>query len=187
MKELSDYSGDFKQDIQFKDFSKESLIDLLNMYCRFYKAIDGFWYLTVMNKVDEKTAIECDIAVWDKQFRYEMKRITQLLNIKGKDLTAFLKCFQFNPWSWNAKYKIEFINNNSALWTVFRCPTIESLEKEGKGRDKVFCKSVETRMFESFVKSFNPDITVKYLKLPPRQTKEDICCQWEFKLNKSTG
>ncbi len=184
MKELTDYSGEFNPDIQFHDFSKDVLAELTRLYCKFHMSLDGFWYLTVMNEFNEETATKYDISVWEKQSRYEIKRITELLNIRERDIPAFFKWLQFNPFNWNMDHKLEPKSSNHGIWTVYKCPTLEALKKEGKGRDGYFCSTVELSIFETFARNFNPDIKVKYLKLPPRPEEEGICCLWEFFIEK---
>ena len=185
MNEFKAYSGEFNPDLTPNSFSRELLVELMKLYSKLYLAIDGFWYLSVMNKVDEATATECDIWVWEKQARYEMKRIVSLLDIKDRDIAAFFKCLQFSPWVWNLEQKMEVKNKNLGIWTIMRCPTLEALEKEGKGRDKYFCKSVEIRIFGALASSFNPSIEFEYLKLPPKKSDNEPCCQWQFKIKHS--
>jgi hypothetical protein len=42
---------------------------------------------------------------------------------------------------------------------------------------------VETRLFEIRAKAINPKMKVTPLKLPPRKSKDEIACQWEFRLD----
>lgn len=182
MDKLDKYGGDFIPNLNPNIFPKELLVELVKLYSKFYLAIDGFWYLSVMNKVDEAAATECDIWVWQKQARYEIKRLVSLLNLRERDIAAFFKCLQFSPWVWNLEQRMEVKNKNLGIWTIMRCPTLEALEKEGKGRDKYFCKSVETRIFGSLASSFNPAIEFEYLKLPPKRHEGDFCCRWQFKI-----
>ena len=41
MKELKDYSGPFKRDLKYEDFSKEALVKLLQVYCKELLTISG--------------------------------------------------------------------------------------------------------------------------------------------------
>lgn len=182
MRRLRDYSGQLNPKIKLENFSKDVLVKLLKMYSRLYLAIDGFWYLSVKEKVNNDMALACDFWVWGKQCKNEMERITQLLNIQGKDVSSFLKTLQLSPWMWNYQYEIEVKNSNFGILTVIQCPTLEALEKEGEGREKTFCKTVEAAIFKMYVDCFNPQIGVNYLKLPPRKSKDEIACQWEFKM-----
>lgn len=71
--------------------------------------------------------------------------------------------------------------------TIHRCPILEALENEGEGRDRTFCQTVETEMMDFYAKNFNPKLRANYLKIPPRQSKDDICCIWEFILEDKTN
>ena len=50
MKELVDYSGKFDPHFSHDKFTKKTLLKLLKAYSEYVPRIDGFWYLTVMNK-----------------------------------------------------------------------------------------------------------------------------------------
>jgi hypothetical protein len=59
---------------------------------------------------------------------------------------------------------------------------LEALEREGEGREKTFCKDVEPVMFKMFVDCFDSQIEVNHLRVPPRENRDEIACQWEFRL-----
>jgi hypothetical protein len=182
LRRLEDYNGPLNPDIKLEDFSKDVLLKLLKTYGRLYLAIDGFWYLSVKEKVNNDMALACDLWVWERQCKNEIQRITKLLNIHGKDVISIFKFFQLSPWTWNLQYEMEIRNKNLGILTVVRCPTLEAMEKEGEEREKTFCKDVESTIFKMYVDYFNPQIGVQYLKLPPRKNKDEIACQWEFKM-----
>ena len=184
MERLNDYSGQFLPDLKASDFSPDKLIDLIALYSKLYLALDGFWYLTVKERVGNNEALACNSRTWEKFCRYEMAKITELLNISGSDVITFLKGMQILPWFQNVKYKIEIRNQHSAVLTITYCPTLESLEKEGTGREREICKLSEPLLFKHYASFFNPDIKVKCLKSPPRKRKAEICCQWEFTCDK---
>ena len=182
MKELRDYSGEFCPELKLEDFSADTLSKLLRMYAKLYMALDGFWYLTVKERLGNDEALACDIKTWESQARYEMAKITKQLNIEGNDVIALMKALQFSPWSLQQQYKIESNNPNSAMLTITRCPTLEALEKEGEGREVEICDIVDPKFFKHLATFFNPHIEVRCIKSPPRKSKDEICCQWEFRL-----
>ncbi|MBM4451789.1 MAG: hypothetical protein FJ013_03340 [Chloroflexi bacterium] len=187
MKELTDYSGEFNPKLKPEDLSKELLVDLLKLYGRLYRAVDGFWYLAVMDKVNEETATECDFAVWEQMAKYEVERINKISGVQGTDVPAFMKYLQLSPWAWNMEWDVELSDADSAVLTVTKCYTLEALEREGKGRDGSFCKEIETKMWDIWAAGLNPNIKFTYTKLPPRKSKDDICCQWKVEMaGKST-
>ena len=182
MNKLSDYSGEPMPDLKLTNFSYNTLVELLKLYSRFYMALDGFWYLTIKERFSNEEALACDIEVWDKVRKYELTRITKLLNIQGKDIAALVKGMQISPWFRVIESKFEFRNKNSAILTVTDCPTLNALEKEGEGREDQICNIVEPKILKDYAHFFNPNIKVKCLKSPPRKNKGGICCQWQFTL-----
>ena len=63
MQNIKTYAGEFIPELKPEHFSRELLVDLVKLYSKLYLAIDGFWYLSVMNRIDELTATECDILI----------------------------------------------------------------------------------------------------------------------------
>ena len=182
MKELSDYSGEFLPNLKLNDFSPTTLAELLTLYAKLYLAMDASWYLTVKERLGNKEALACDIQTWESMCKYEMAMIKRQLKIRGNDVTTFMKATQVCPWFQLIESKIEIKNKNSAMLTVTYCPTLNALEQEGEGREDEICNIVEPKILKGFASVFNPDIQVKCLKSPPRKSKDDICCQWEFSL-----
>lgn len=179
MKKLTDYNGPFLPRLQLKDFSKETLISLIKLYSKLYMALDGFWYLSIKERFGNDEALKCDEWVWAKSHRFELKNLTQLLKIEGDGIEPFLKAFQLIPWAWNLDSTIEMHGAGHALLTIHRCPTLESLEKEGKGRETSICKDIDLKIFQDYARFFSPKLRVKPLKLPPRKGPEEIACQWD--------
>jgi hypothetical protein len=179
---LDDYSGDFNPDLKPSDFSHAALEKLIRTYAQLYKALDGFWYLKVMDRSGNDEALTCDIAVWEKLGLYEMEKISRAFNITGKDVKSVMKAFQLTPWAWNIRSEFEVLSDNHVIWKVNHCPTVNALEREGTGRENDICNNVEVRLNQLYASFFNPDIKVTCLKTPPRTGKDDYYCRWEFKL-----
>ncbi len=180
MTELKDYSGPYRPNFKLEDFSKEALIRLVRLYCRFHHAIDGFWYLAVKENINNEQALACDIWVWEKAVRYHIRHLTEVMSIHGDDVATLMKILQLGPFFVNLRYEIKLIDRNHSLLTINQCPTLEALEKEGGGRIKEICDIVDTRMFKQYAKSINSNMQVKVLKLPPRRSQGELCCQWEY-------
>ena len=132
---LNDYSGELLADIDLGMFTKEALIDLLELYGKLWLATDGFWYLTVKERLRNEDALACDLSFWEKYSKYEAQRLTKIMGIKGNDVAAFIKNFQVSPWFRNLEHKLEIKTRNHILLTVVNCPTLLALEKEGEGRE----------------------------------------------------
>jgi len=182
--ELPDYSGPFDPDFSHDRFTKEMLLKLLKTYNEYMLRIDGFWYLTVMDRWGNDEAFDCDIKVWEKAILYELKVMTEALNIHGDDVATVMKYLQANPWMWIYDYEINMKSADHAIFTFRTCPTLFSLEKEGTGRERPICQELEPRLYNTMAHYFNPNIKVIGLKVPPRTDYNDVCCQWEYKLER---
>ena len=180
LKELKDYDGEFQPSLRLEDLSHETLVKLLTIYSQLYIGMDGFWYLAVQERSGDKEALACDFRAWERATRYEMKKITEGLDIRGNDVAAFMKALQLTPWCQKMEYKIDIADANNATLTVTYCPTLDALEKEGKGREVETCTVVEPWAMKQYASFFNPAIEVKCLAAPPREKKDGICCQWAF-------
>jgi len=182
MGELKDYSGEFRPDLRLDDFSADTLANLADLYCRLFRAMDGFWYLCIKERHGDQEALACDLKVWENMCRYEMEKITKAMNIRGNEITALVKTLQIEPLFQQTQSEVEFKNKNNAIFTVKRCPILEALEKEGEGREQRICAQVSAEILRNYVAYFNTEIKTKCLQAPPRKNKGDICCRWEFSL-----
>ena len=126
----------------------------------------------------------CDKWVWERVLKYITHDIARLMKVHGKDVVDFMKVLQARPLHLVLKEKMEVINRNDVVLTVIHCPTLKALEREGEGREETHCELACAVMRRKHAELFNPEIEVRCLKLPPRESKEEICCQWQYKLDK---
>jgi len=182
MGDIRDYSGEYNPDLKMEDFSPQFLTELLQMYGKFYMAIDGFWYLGVKEHIDNETALKVDLWVWDKAPRYELKRLAKMAGIEGDGIDAVFKFLQIVPWMQITEFRAELESPKRGILTVTKCSTLEALEREGTGREGEICSQVDTIALTAYAHFFNPKIRVEPLFLPPREDREGICCRWEFTL-----
>lgn len=182
MAELKEHSTQFDSDLRIEDLPKDTLVKLLRLYAQLYWKLDGFWYLSAKERVNNEEALTCDIWVWERQTKQEISGLTKLLKIDGNDVMSMMKTLQVSPWGFSHKFEVEFKNRNDAVLTFTYCPALEALEKEGEGREQTICRVVDPVVKRRFAGLFNPAIEVVPLKLPPRESREGVCCQWRFRL-----
>jgi len=182
MPEIVDYSGPFDPKFTHDKLNKETLLKLLKTYNEYMLRIDGFWYLTVMKKWGNDEAFDCDVKVWERAQLWEMKAISAVLNINGDDVATVFKYFQVSPWMHIYTSVMDLRDPNHGIITITHCPTLISLEKEGTGREKLICQELEPKLMGIQAHFFNPKIEAIGVKLPPRTSYSDCCCQWEYKL-----
>ncbi len=102
MKGLTDYSGEFDPELRFEDFSKETLVKLLRVYTKLYQTVDGIWYLSVKERINNRDAVACDLWVWERMYRIEMVRLCKTLNIRRDGVVSLIKALQSSVHGSNA-------------------------------------------------------------------------------------
>jgi len=158
MSDLEDYSGEFKPDLNLTDFSKEALVRLLVAASKMYLGADGMWTTVIRKRYGDDVALSCSKEVWDTNWKQEMRRPTEAMNIHGNDIASMFKYFQIDP-GFAVMFDIDYElkdDGKYGLMTVTKCRTT--------------------------ARAFNPKIKTTILKMPPRKNKDEIPCQWEFKL-----
>ncbi|HJT93501.1 MAG TPA: DUF6125 family protein [Mycobacterium sp.] len=191
MDELDDFSGPFNPDFKAEDLSKEALLKLWRSTCRLLIGIDGHWASRVREKLGEEVTFEINNGVWEDMVSREKRWITDGMNLVGNDLETFFKFQQINPATAGImEIDLELESPNKGTMTVTKCSVLESCEKLGMPERQKACCDMDVIYFPNQAREVNPNIKTKCLKLPPRQSKDEIACKWEFTLDpedESTG
>ncbi|MGQ4598892.1 DUF6125 family protein [Nocardia sp. R6R-6] len=186
-KELDDLSGPFDPDFKPEDLSKEALLKLWRSTCRLLIGIDGHWATRVREKLGEEATFEINNGVWEDMVAREKRWITDGMNMTGNDLATFFKFQQVNPATAGImEIELDLESANKGTMTVTRCSVLESCEKLGMPERQKACCDMDVIYFPNQAREINPNIETKCLKLPPRQSKDEIACKWEFTLEPQT-
>jgi hypothetical protein len=169
-------------DLKLENLSRGELIDLVKLSSRMILALDGFWYLSVKDIAGNEKALNVDNWVWEKVMKFYVDELAKLLNVRGRDIADYMKVMGPRPEGLVLEERVEVLNRNDAIRTVTHCPTIVAMEKEGEGRDAIHCDAACAQMRGKHSKLFNPAIKVTCLKKPPRKSKDDAFCQFEYKI-----
>jgi hypothetical protein len=182
-KEMNDYSGPWNPDLRFDDFSKEFLLKLMHVWQYAWLQMTEAWYDAVKQNVDRATADKCETEAWLRIGDRVNPRYAKLANIKLNTIVDSLKALQLpldNTTGGLFPSQFEIINPNHVIQTVTRCRSLEYFEANEPERIYNVCHINEPQMWRRYL--INPKIKVTPLKLPPRQSKDDIACKWEFTL-----
>jgi len=185
MGELQDYSGALKPDLKMADFSKEALISLWSVTGLQYCALDGIWYNLIRERFGEELARELDAEAWRRQTPLEVRWTRQALNIWGNDVEAVMKWLQVDIGSGPVfpEFTCELKSKNVGVMTVKKCRGLDYFERHGETDLMInSCHVVDVEGFKNLARMFNPKMKCTPLKLPPRESPDDIACQWEFRL-----
>jgi hypothetical protein len=183
MPEMNDYSCPFKPDLTFEDFSKEFLLKLMTVWQFAWIRMAGVWYDEVQTRCGSDVANECNLQAWEKVAQQVNPRYPKIANIQLNTVLDSLKCLQL-PLDNNIGplYPVEYDikNPNHVIMTITQCRSLIYYERQAPEMIKPVCHELEEATIRHYL--INPKIKVTPLKLPPRQSQEEIACQWEFKL-----
>ena len=124
MEELKDYSGPFRQNVKYEDFSKDVLVKLLKGYSDGMNVLNMLWMMEVRKRLGDDATKEILLDVWRAMGPVEMGCPMKAANIEGNDVETYCKINQLVPSFAHDVYKYEFDvkNKNHAILTVWECP-----------------------------------------------------------------
>jgi hypothetical protein len=178
----ANYRQESNSELEFKDLPRDALVKLLKLYSNLLRSVDGLWYLGLKDRVGNEEALAYNNWLWERTIRkYLVNDIKEILQIDGTSIVDFVRVLQARPMYFGLGEEIKRKNDNEFIINVPKCPVLEALEREGEGRDAIHCRLACTMMREKQAEFFNPNIQVRALKLPPRKSRDEICCRWEYK------
>jgi hypothetical protein len=189
--ELDDYSGPYRPDLKFEDFSKEALVRLLRAYRTIFVGLMGMWNTVNRERMSVEEAFALDADVYERQLgKFEVPLLKQAMKIEGDDVETLLKIFQMCPDGAGEEFyefDYDLKNRDHAVLTFTKCPSLFYFEAKGSEQDvQCLCGpgGVEDRAFVEFCRILNPRMKSTALQVPPRTDKSGICCRWEFKIDR---
>lgn len=187
MAELPDYSGEFKPDPKMTDFSKERLVKMWESAGKLSVAMLGTWVAIARERFGDDVAFELGMEVWKRQIVIERRLGREAGNFWGDDVATIFKYFQTDPGTGPiCEQEFDLKNNNHGVWTVTHCRGLEFAEKIGDTALQPHICAWDRMCLQETLPlcGYNPRLKVTPLKLEPRPRKnrDEICCQWEFKI-----
>ena len=187
--ELKDYSGPLRPDLRFTDFSREQLGRMYSLAHHYNYRITRGYRDYIRQEWGPEVLAEAHEAVWGNALVNDTYNFTtETMNIKGQDLEAFMKHWQVDLNSQPGDYFdviIEMPSKDRGVVTFNRCPVVEEYEAKGQTDElRSVCMSTCPPAIKSMAKLYNEDIDLNVLAMPPRKSKDHICCKFEV-FNKS--
>ncbi len=97
MPELTDYSGPYKHDLKFEDFSKDFLIKLMYAWQRAYLRLNAFWYQAVMERYGSEEADRFNLEIWSTVGEKVVSKFAKIGNFELNTVLDSLKLCQLTP------------------------------------------------------------------------------------------
>ena len=184
-KELDDLSGPFNPNLRHVDLSKEFLLKIMNIWQYAWITLSGMWYDEVRRRWGFDTANECELAAWVAMGKKVNPRYAKMANIQLNTVLDSMKAFQLpldnimRGGLFDGTFEIRGPNEVHVIYN--RCVALEGLERNWPERIVPLCHKLEKVMIEVY--SLNPRFEAIPLKLPPRKNKDEIACEWIFRLS----
>ena len=160
--------------------SREEMIQYIKFLSDLTMAVDGLWFMAAEKATDFDRALEMDINVWTGYAAVLVKRVRRNFSVKGVGLEALKDIIRHDPLWWTMAAVVTEDTPERLVFEVRDCQALIAMEK--MDRTKLTCEPVERAYLEALAAAVDPDIQVQALKLPPRESPDEICCRWAFTL-----
>jgi len=184
-KEYNDLSGPFDPDLRFEDLSKDFLLKLINIYQFAWVQLATSFMDVIRDRYSLQVAEDINLDAWRRMSKKVNPRYAKVGGIPMKTVVDSVKALQLpldNTIGPIYRMNYEVINDNHVIMSLPRCRTLEAIERDEPERIETICRKLEQIMIEHYL--MNDYIKVKPLKLPPRKSKDEVCCVWELTLEK---
>lgn len=162
-------------------FSKDQLIELIEIYSKNWLAMDGVWFQSVERKLGMDEAMYHDGEAWKRFTVIEAKRIKEFLKLPDNSgIEGLEKALKLRFYANINEDKIE-IEGNTLTYTSVNCRVQRARERKGMPFHP--CKSVGIIEYTEFAKTIDSRFTCECVSCYPDITDDECCCKWKFTLN----
>ncbi len=184
--ELKDYSGPFKPDLRLTDFSREQLARMYMTANDYFLETAIAFALHITAKYGLDAMYEAMYDVWVNKLTIPFHRmVTEGLHAKGDDVESIVKGLQvildWGPVTHDITF--EMPSKDRAMITCHRCLGVDLAEAIGGDFGQAVLLKIcqlDVDTTEEWARHFNPNMVANCLALPPRKSKDDPACKWEF-------
>ncbi len=161
-----------------ESFSKEQLIELIEIYSKNWLALDGVWFQSIEQSDGMDAAMFHDERAWERFTVIEARRIKSFLKLeKYPGLDGLEKALRLRFYGNLNQASFEY-RDNALIYTMERC-RVQSARRV-KGMPYHPCKSVGIIEYSGFAKTIDERIECRCLSCYPDVTDESCACKWEF-------
>jgi hypothetical protein len=177
----------YRPEPEWAGYSKERLVKLaLGSHEYLLAAIESWAFAIVMRDgLDEMFAFQW--ALWSEKLLPAAKDIkARWMRISGDTVEAFMKDIQVDATSFPGKafeMTFEMPEEEVGIFTFNKCVSVDQWEAMGRPdiAEKASHTSCPAAIIET-AKLYNPNMKVEILAIPPRVSKDDVCCKWRLSI-----
>lgn len=161
-------------------YSKEELIQLIDIYAKNWLAMDGVWFQSVESKHGMNEAMMHDAEAWRRFTVIEAKRIKAFLRLpEHSGLDGLAQALRLRFYARINDDRIER-EGDTLTYTSVDCRV--QTARQRKGMPFHPCKVVGEIEYSGFAKTIDERITCKCISCYPDITDHSFCCKWCFTL-----
>jgi len=177
----------YKPEPDWAKYSKERLVKLALGSHEFLLQVIESWALAIVMRdgLDEMFAFQW--ALWSEKLLPAAKDIKgRWMGISGNTVEAFMKDVQVDATSFPGKafeLTFEMPEEEVGIFTFNKCISVDQWEAMGRPdiAEKASHTSCPAAIIET-AKMYNPNMKVEILAIPPRVSKDDVCCKWRLSI-----
>lgn len=163
------------------DLSRTELVELIEIYCKNWLAMDGVWFQSVEGKYGMDEAMEHDCNIWRIFTNLEAQKIKRFLHLPERaGLTGLKQALELRLYANINKDEI-IIEGNTLIYRTLDCRVQNA--RRLKGMEFHPCKPVGLIEYSGFARVIDDRITCEALSCYPDMTDESCSCAWKFTLH----
>ncbi|MDR3648437.1 MAG: hypothetical protein P4L20_05050, partial [Acidimicrobiales bacterium] len=177
----------YKPRPDWAQYSKERLVKLALGSHEYLLAAIESWALAIVMRdgLDEMFAFQW--TLWSEELLPAAKDIkSRWMGISGDTVEAFMKDIQVDATSFPGKafeMTFEMPEKEVGIFTFNKCVSVDQWEAMGRPdiAEKASHTSCPAAIIET-AKMYNPNMKVEILAIPPRVSKDEVCCKWRLSI-----
>ena len=177
----------FKADPKYVDYSKERLVQVvLGSHEYLLTAIEA-WAGDVVMRYGLDAMFDFQWALWSEKVLPAVRDLkARWMKVGDGTVEAFMKDIQVDASSFPGKafeMTFDMPEPDVGIMSFNKCIQVE--QWEALGRPDIAEKSAHVTCPASIIetaKMYNPNMKVEILAIPPRVSKDDVCCRWRLSM-----
>ena len=163
------------------ELNKEQLLQIVDMYCKNWLAMDGVWFQSIEKKFGMDEAIFHDENAWRTFTVVEANRIKEFLGLPNQSGIEGLKqALMFRMYA-NINEDEIVVEGDTLTYRTLDC-RVQNARKR-KGMPYHPCKSVGIIEYTLFAKTIDARFECEAISCFPEVTDDTCNCAWKFTLN----
>ena len=177
----------FRSDAKYLDYPKEQLVRLVLGSHEYMLTVIEAWAGGIVIQYGLDPMFDIQWALWSEKVLPAVNDLkNRWMNISGDTVEAFMKNIQIDVTSFPGKafdMTFEMPEKDIGIFTFNKCIQVD--QWEALGRPDISEKTAHMTCPASIIetaKMYNPNMKVEILAIPPRRSKEDVCCKWRLSM-----